>query len=249
MLLGLVRGGGINIGEYLYSIVTGFWFLWAVWWATVICSLVEAVGRTFRSRIILHVLFLGVTFVTPDDLNFSMYKFMYAAFLVGYVAEKRNWDRKWADIALGRHSYLVGLAAVYVLLFFFFSREAYIYISGWTLLGRENWPVILAWDLYRTVIGTVGGAVLIWLIYQFVPEGRGHWLRDIGKNSSGIYILQTYANGVMMKISVGAEHHIGLNMIETVVICAGCYAAVKMISLIPWASLLLFGQKGKMEKK
>lgn len=244
-LLSFIRGGGIDIGEYLYSVLTGFWFLWAVWWATTICSFIEMIGKTSRLQIILHMMVIIITFFTPDGLNFFMYKFMYVAFLIGYAAEKCNLDTKFEMVHSQRYLYLMGLAALYIILFSFFRKESYIYISGWTLLGKDNWFTILVWDVYRTLIGAVGGILFIYLIYLFVPEKSGCLLGDVGKNSSGVYILQTYANIVMLKVLAGVEHYIWLNIIEAVVVCTGCYAAVKIISLIPWASLVLFGQKRK----
>lgn len=245
MLPGFVRGGGFDIGGYLYSILTGFWFLWAVWWATIICSFIEMIGKTFRLKIILHVIVIIITFFTPDGLNFFLYKFMYVAFLIGYAAEKCNLDTKLERTAPRRYLYLAGLAALYIVLFLFFRRESYIYISGWTLLGKDNWFTILVWDVYRTIIGAVGGVLFIYLIYLFVPEKSGGLLSDIGKNSGGVYILQTYVNIVMLKVLADVEHALWLNIIEAIVVCAGCYAAVKIISLIPQASLVLFGQKRK----
>lgn len=249
MLFGLVRGGGINFSGYLYSIITGFWFLWAVWWATIICSLIKKISKNIMVEFVLHAFIIVITFVTPDDLNFSLYKFMYVAFLIGYVVEELNLDGVFKTAILKQYLFLAVLAVIYIILFLIFKRESYIYISGWTLLGKENWPVILAWDIYRIVIGAVGGTLLVCLVYLFVPEGRACWLKDVGKNTSGIYILQTFANSFMIKIFVSVEHHVWLNIIETVVVCTGCFIMVKIVSLIPLASLILFGQKIKRTER
>ena len=239
-LASVLRGGGFDPGEYLRALATGFWFLWAVWWATMACALVEALGKSPRVRIALHAALILLSFVTPDGGNFALYKFMYVSFLLGYAAAKRGWDIRFVPGGKRGDLYLIGLAALYIALLAFYRREAYIYLSGWTLPGREK-P--FGWDLYRTAVGAAGSALLIGLAHRFVPDGRGRLLMDVGRNSSGIYILQTFANIVMMKRLASIGHSLWLNLAEAVLICALCYLAVKLLARVPYASPLLFGQK------
>lgn len=248
MLLSFVRNGGFDAGEYVHSIVEGFWYLWAVWWANVICALIETLGKSRSVRGVLHIIVIVLSLFTPDELNFSLYKFMYVAFLLGYVAAKKNWEQIQIS-GDKKRVFLASILILYIGLFLLFRRESYIYISGWTLLGKENWLAILGWDAYRTLIGGLGGVIAIYLIYSYAPCGRSRLIKDIGKNSGGIYIIQTYANVIMMRYLAGVGHHIWLNFIEALVICTICYVGVKIISCIPYASLVLFGQKTRVMRK
>ena len=240
-LASLLRGGGFDLGGWLYSIVTGFWFLWAVWWATVACALIEALGKSAAKRAAFHAALVALSLFTPDGVNFSLYKFMYVSFLLGYAAARGGWDRRFDGAR--KDLYLAALAALFAALFALYRREAFIYISGWTLLGREKPLAVLAWDLYRTVTGAVGSAAVIGLAHRFAGEGKARLLVDLGRNSGGIYILQTFANVVMMKFLAGIGHRLWLNLAEALLICAGCYLAVKLLGRIPFVSPVLFGQK------
>lgn len=241
MLLSAIKGR-FDLGNYLSSIIEGFWFLWAVWWATVICALVEIVGKTKRTRVIIHFMIILLSFITPDELNFSLHKFMYVSFLIGYMAANRDWEIKQNELKHG-YAFLVVAVVIFVTLLFFYRRESFIYISGWTVLGKENWLSVLGWDVYRTVLGTIGAGTFIYTIFLFVPKGKGRTIKEIGQNSSGIYILQTYANVLMLKFLAGIFHHIWINILEAVIVCVACFVCVKLISKIPYAQEILFGQK------
>lgn len=242
MLLLSALKGAFDLGNYVSSIIEGFWFLWAVWWATVICALVEILGKTKRSRMIIHSVVILLTFITPDDLNFGLYKYMYVTFLIGYFAANRNWEKINYNRKQG-YTFLLISVALFIALFLFYKRESFIYISGWTILGKENWLSVLGWNAYRTVLGTIGAGIIIYAVYLFVPEGKGSIIKDIGQNTSGIYILQTYANVLMLKFFAGVTHHIWLNILEAVIVYVACYVGVKLISKIPYAQEILFGQK------
>ena len=245
--IALVRGGGFDFLSYCKSIIEGFWFLWAAWWATIICTIVDRITKSKTIRVGIHAGIILITLFTPDELNFSLHKFMYVSFLTGLFAARSNWDEKKLS-GNRKISFLIVMAAVFAGLFLLFRKESFIYISGWTLLGKENWLTILGWDIYRITIGIVGATIIIYLVYLLIPAEKEKLLKDAGKNTSGIYILQTFANTAMLKFLAGIQHRMLINIGEAIVVFIACYIIVKLISKIPYASCILFGQKTKAVK-
>ena len=169
---------------------------------------------------------------------------MYVSFLIGLCAGKLKLENIRVD-GVKKYLILSVLVLEYILLFLLFRRESYIYISGWTLIGRKNWISILLWDIYRVLIGSIGGLIMIYLIYLVIPIQKWEIIKNIGRNTSGIYILQTFANTLMIKYLAPIEHNLIMNFIEACVVCALCYLGVRVILIIPYASMILFGQKTK----
>ncbi len=240
-IMSVIKSGSFDVVSYFYFLIEGFWFLWSVWWASIVCSLVENITKSKKVRVCLHLVVILLSFITPDDFNFSLHKFMYVSFLIGICAAKLNLENANYG-GIKKYSILGVLVSAFVLLFILFRRESYIYISGWTLLGRENWIFILIWDIYRVIIGTIGGGILIYLVYFFCPMGKWKILKDVGKNTSGIYILQTFANTLMMYYLASIEHHLFINIIEAIIVCVLCYLGVKVSFVVPYAPMLLFGK-------
>ena len=62
------------IQTFIEAFFSGPWFLWAVWW----CSLIVIISkRFFKNSIIIYILVFILTFITPDNYGMHMYKFMY----------------------------------------------------------------------------------------------------------------------------------------------------------------------------
>ncbi|MCR5419376.1 MAG: acyltransferase [Lachnospiraceae bacterium] len=241
-LMSVVKNGSFDVMSYLSFCIEGFWFLWSVWWATIVCSFVENITKSKKMRVCLHSAVILLSFITPDDFNFSLHKFMYISFLIGICAAKLNLENVNFE-GIRKYMILAVFVFVFVLLFIFFRRESYIYVSGWTLLGRENWISILLWDIYRVLIGLVGSGILIYMVCLLGPTEKWIILRNVGMNTSGIYILQTFANTLMMNYLASIQHHLFINIIEGIIICVVCYMGVKVISVIPYAPMILFGKK------
>ena len=139
-----------------YDLPWQFWFLWAVFYSSLI---VLAVNRFCHDNIVVYIVLAVIMLLTPDLSRLQLYKFMYGYFIVGYM---------WAN---GRHrvnpanpgrlvaAFMV-MCVIYAGLFRLYGRDCYIYTTGFSLLGKDM-SIQLAIDIYRFVIGIVGSSVVI----------------------------------------------------------------------------------------
>ena len=88
----------VNALWILKKLITGFiygpWFLWALWWCSVIVIIVR---RFFSDNAVIYILGTLLTFVIPDILSLALYKFMWPYFFLAYFFH------------LGRHSIKHGI--------------------------------------------------------------------------------------------------------------------------------------------
>lgn len=174
---------------YLSTMVENSWFLWAIFY----CSFAVLItNRFFKDSMIIYLAGLALTFVIPDSHNLSLYKFMYPYFLIGYFFHKHS--SKLNDkfnYPLGNAKLLGAVTIIFALLLFFFDNNAYIYTTGYTLLGREILPQ-LSIDVYRFLIGFFGClfAIMVLLkVYPHLNEGIIKPFSIIGIHSLGIYMI------------------------------------------------------------
>ena len=249
MVLSLLRGKPFQLNGYFISLIDGFWFLWSVWWATIICKVISCVFKTGRIRMVAHLILILLSFITPDGHNFSLHKYMYICFLLGLIAAKRNFEVKKLNNKTSEIMLLLIMSAVYLGLFVLFNDEAYIYISGWTVLGKDSIFRVLFWDVYRVAVGSLGSAIIIYISYIVIPSGYGKIVKDLGKSSCGIYIMQTYFIVLMMKGLPNVRPNNWINILEGIIICVSCYTIEKVLVKIPFLSEIMFGQKFKVSER
>lgn len=192
------RGVFLIVRAYFTTCLGNFWFLWAVFYSSLI---VLAVNRFCHDNIVVYIVLAVIMLLIPDLSRLQLYKFMYGYFIVGYM---------WAN---GRHrvnpanpgrlvaAFMV-MCVIYAGLFRLYGRDCYIYTTGFSLLGKDM-SIQLAIDIYRFVIGIVGSSVVILsaaiLAYIFkhvniVGAACGKLVEIVGyvgKNTLGIYLVST----------------------------------------------------------
>lgn len=87
LVQGNERGVWLVVRAYFTTCIGNFWFLWAVFY----CSLIVlAVRRCFGDSVVVYALLAVVMLFTPDFNRLQLYKFMYGYFVVGYMMRKYN---------------------------------------------------------------------------------------------------------------------------------------------------------------
>jgi len=150
---------------YLNEFIGQFWFLWAV----LLCSVVVLiVNRFLKDSIIVYVVIFGLTFVIPNMIMVDeLYRFMFPLFVLAYLICKYNILENLSVRKI--YSITIVSMVVFIALLIFYDRESYIYISGHSLIHKQNWLHQLFVDIYRIVIG-IAGSIFFWGLFSIISS-------------------------------------------------------------------------------
>jgi fucose 4-O-acetylase-like acetyltransferase len=179
------------IKTYLKTSLTTLWFLWAIFY----CSLVVLfVRKIFNDSIYMYIFGFILTFFIPDVLNLHLYKFMYPFFVLAYFYSK-NEDCITPWVSKQKASILLFvLGFVFLTMIIFYSNDSYIYTSGYYVLNKNIVRQFFI-DIYRLLIGLVGSMLIILIIkisYNKINNTLFIAVSKIGTFSLGIYIISGY---------------------------------------------------------
>lgn len=177
----------LAVRAYLSTCAGNFWFLWAIFYSSFVVLFTR---RFLKDSVWVYLGVLVLSFFTPDLHRLQLYKFMYPYFVLGYLGNKayqgHTAGRKLLPV-------WIGAAALYLVLMAFHFKEAYVYTSGYTLLGKDMLGQF-GIDLYRFVLGLAGcimaAGLLLWLAGR-LPGLVKKGIACLGRNSLGIYIIST----------------------------------------------------------
>ena len=233
------------IKRYASITIRNLWFLWAIF----LCSIAtELIKQYLKNNVFFHILLLIAFFFVPDSYNLHLYKFMYPFFIVGYYYNGNFIYKKLLGFSKKVLCTMVmAVAIIYVFGMSFYNTESYIYISGYTLLGKDYCDQILI-DVYRFLIGLLGSVVvmgIIWCCYQFILPKLTGWMSYIGKNTLGIYIVSGYIyNYILPSLTQDIESlNWGLILVECAVILAVSILIDYVIKRFKVLSTMLLGVK------
>ncbi|MBQ9926588.1 MAG: acyltransferase [Lachnospiraceae bacterium] len=221
--------------------LSNLWFLWAVFW----CSLVVTiVSRFFKDSKIVYLLGFVLTFFVPDIMYLNLYKFMYPYFVVGYFYNKDGYVKKLNKICNYPYT-LLALGVVFGILLFFYDRDAYIYTTGYCVLGKGVLRQTII-DIYRCTIGFIGSAfvllVFLRLKDKFVRVSE-KILKFIGVNTLGIYIISgfifTYVFNRVTENIVTINYI--MTIIETIIVLVVSLVCTCIIKKNKYLNMLLLG--------
>lgn len=220
----------------LRSYMTEMWFLWAVFWNSMIVLIVHKVGK---DKMILHVLLVIAALFIVNGNYTQSYLYMYPYFVTGYLGGR---SKKLINGKAGALS-----AVIYMILIQLYNRNCFIYTTG-TYLCRDNFPGQLLIDLYRWAIGFAGTFMVLFTVrYVYARVGKADskiWkcIAEIGKCSMGIYIISSYMNVlVLIKIQYCSQIYYLINLLEMVIVTIVSYLLVKILEKNKWTRSLLLG--------
>ncbi|HET7819535.1 MAG TPA: acyltransferase family protein [Bacteroidia bacterium] len=170
---------------FIKSIIGNLWFLWALFYATVIVAFMRKYN--FDKTVFL-VLVLIAILILPDRYDSPLYKFTFFYFLLGYVVAKYSIHNYFQN-SIKRNNILLVLSLLLTAFFFFiWNKNMYVYVSGMEIFSINILTVLL-----RFLIGIVCSLAFLLLfrkIYQWRPTPA---IIELGRNSIYIYILQDIA--------------------------------------------------------
>ncbi|MBR3606526.1 MAG: acyltransferase family protein [Lachnospiraceae bacterium] len=177
------------IKSLIRAVILNPWFLWAILLSSMA---VVVVNKFFKDNKLIYFLGFLLIFVIPDQYNLHLYKYMYPYFVLGYLFNKNiRWQNTFSLRIRSGRIYGVLLTIFYFILLSVYSRDAYIYVSGITLLGK-NYEYQLLIDLYRFLIGFVGSLWIIWIstkVANQIPKKVMIAVDYLGKYSMGFYLI------------------------------------------------------------
>lgn len=180
-----------QIRSYLSMTRYTLWFLWALFYSSMG---VLAGHYLFKNHVVVWVILILASFLTPDKWFSEMYKFTFPCFLFGYYARKYDW---LGFLKNNIHLILPIGGLVFISSLFFYHTDCYVYMSGCDILseGRIDW-IQLGRNIFRILVGILGSVVCISLIlFAFTRciDGKlSAILAQIGMATMGIYCFQTY---------------------------------------------------------
>ncbi len=178
---------GWLLEHIIHDFVYGPWFLWAVWW----CSLIIILVRTFlKDSPIVYIMIFVLTFFIPDEFNAHFYSFMYPYFLLAYVFNNYDLKTKMAKLYDNKIAMLFSWIA-FIGLLFFYNYDSFIYTSKYAIYGK-NISVQIGNDCFRLIIGLVGSIAVMYLAYyimKIVPSAVNNVVAYIGVNTLGVYLV------------------------------------------------------------
>ena len=250
-VVNLIKGINIPWIEEFLSYFTVLWFLWAVFW----CSLIVLfVVRCFHDNIMVYVVLWPLMLLLPGLYGINLYVYMYPYFIVGYLWNKYRLHDK-IKCRLNAYTRVMAFAFLFVLFVILYRQytvEDYIYISGSGILKglSTSSPFIdyhlLSIDLYRYLIGFVGSAVafiVIRFLFKWGDMAWGRVMAMLGQKSLGIYAISVILfNGfILPNLNFDTGINYGIAGLETIVVLAITYIMTVLLERYLLTRKLLLG--------
>ena len=247
----LLNGKPVPWGEELLSYTSALWFLWAIFW----CSLIVLfVVRCFHDNIMVYVVLWPLMLLLPGLYGINLYVYMYPYFIVGYLWNKYRLHDK-IKCRLNAYTRVMAFAFLFVLFVILYRQytvEDYIYISGSGILKglSTSSPFIdyhlLSIDLYRYLIGFVGSAVafiVIRFLFKWGDMAWGRVMAMLGQKSLGIYAISVILfNGfILPNLNFDTGINYGIAGLETIVVLAITYIMTVLLERYSLTRRLLLG--------
>lgn len=242
---------------YVRSWFRDIWFLLAILYCSVI---VYAVRQYVRDSIVVHCIIMTFCLITPDwiFINISVYKFMYPCFVCGYIYSAHEEKIKQQINRLSLVKWFGLFTLCFIILFLFWTTDAYIYTSGYTLLGRENILRQFSIDIYRLLMGFIGSAMVmlaVKILYNWQPDRNAvlmkvRWgldscqilVQKMGKESLCIYLLSSeLVYEILQPYSDYFHFSYTITIMETIIFVFVCYWVSVGIGKVPWLNRILLG--------
>ncbi len=245
---GVPNEGGIKlIVNLCLAIITNHWFLWAM----IICFvIVWFVHYYLKDSLLVYIVIFALSLFVPDGMNMQAYKFLLPYYVIAfyyasYMSQKA--DREDGDHTgvIDKLSYMyeqkkwicaIVLIAVFALLFIFYNRDSFVYVSGYRIT-KGIWYVQLIRDIYRFMIGLIGSicAISICDIVTWLIKGYSFPVLTLfGRYSLGVYIISGYLILLVLRIYTDPLNPNDLRAsIEAIAIAAVSVALSFAIAKVP----------------
>lgn len=226
---------------------TRFWFLRSVFICFTIAIIsIKIFKKDTAAFIISFLLFLAL----PDNGRLHLDKFMYPFFWMGYFVHKHI-----DTIIRNRTKLVISSLIIFVVLLFFYKKDAYIYVTGMSFYDYLEgqfvfYPLFerISIICYRYLIGIVG-CLSIFLLLQSIyrPGVRSRIIEKTGTYTLGIYTIHIMIEGhILQRFNLLDTGFFLFNFIITpiisILVIVFCIGIVKLLEKNKICSLLFLGK-------
>lgn len=227
------------LGMISSSFWGGPWFLWAIWW----CSLVIIIGRwLFRDSPIFYTLVWLATLFIPDVDNTAVYKFMLPFFVLAYLFGTRDLATKLKKIYTNR-AFAYSCIIIFALLLPHYNFDTFIYTTGYSIIGK-NIVYQLHNDSLRFVIGLFGSISAMYIVHAFmdvIPEKINKVTAYLGTCTLGIYLISNYIFDEVLKYLPINGLNYWLVLLESIIILGVTLLLTMLLKKFKITNRLLLG--------
>ena len=181
----------------LASFWGGPWFLWALWWS----SLLVIIGKAIlKDNVFFYISVCALMLFIPDANNSAVIKFTIPFFVAAYLFGKYDLLSKFKNV-FKQTAFALGTFVIFLILLRFYNFNSFIYTSGFYILDK-NILMQLHNDAYRFVVGLFGSVFIMCFVYAFMnilPEIVKKALAYIGTSTLGIYLISNYLFDEVLK--------------------------------------------------
>lgn len=187
-------GSLINaVKEYVFTFVGTIWFLWAVFYCSIVVLVVhfKLQDNLFYTLLLIIIIYLFV----PDGFNLKMSKYLLPYFCAGYFWNVNS--KKMTGIGLLHKNRLIKaivfgiVVTVYMIGIDFYSKDVSIYRSDLSITSLYG----IGCTMFRLIMGIAGSVILLIIgkyLYQICGDKMKNIIVSMGVNSLGIYIVNIY---------------------------------------------------------
>ena len=227
--------------KILSNFIYGPWFLWAIWW----CSLIVLfVNKFFKDNIVLYIFGILFTLLIPDVFGLQLYKYMLPFFVISYLFNKHDLLIKLKNVYMNS-LFIIFCFSFFTILLIFFNEKNYIYTSGHFIfndaVGKQ-----LYYNSFRFFIGLFGSLSVVYFfvaIIRFIPNKIKSIFSYLGKNTLGVYIISNYL--VIELLSIVTSNLCTINylllLVESVIIIIISLVINIILKKIPITNKILLG--------
>ena len=178
-------GVSTTLWKMFNNFIYGFWFLRAMFLASMIVLLVR---EKFSDSVKFYVFVLVIFLFMPSQIIPSTHIFVYPYFVAGYLWHRERMDEK---INLS-FSLKAGIILLWCIMLMFYDRASYVYTTGTALIKYRQsifMPAQILTDAFRWLIGFVGCGAMLILLKLVKPVSV---ITALGRRSLGIYMISGY---------------------------------------------------------
>lgn len=231
---------------YAHSVLTSYWFFWAIFFDSVLVILVE---KYARRPLFWYILLVAVSLFVPNAYNSNLYVFLLPYMIAGCRLHKIQDSRPMPQRKTFPALYLFN-AVLYVVLFLFFHTDQYIYITHTYLFGDLTVTAQLFTDLYRWIIGFSGILLVVpplMLLYKKTASSPVTRLMvTAGQNTAPLYIINNYFVLALRQLPLTPNP--AFWFLESAVDLLISVPVILLVHRSSLLSALLFGQTGQARK-
>ena len=225
--------GELSFEKYLSNMINSFWFLWALFFISIVVLCVE---KLLHNKVF-YIFIIIILMLVPPVGNMQYFLFVMPYYVVGYMfhenQEKSDGNsffyRIWKN-----YTVLIFVATLlcWLGMICFYNIDSYIYTSQLYLFGYKGFCSQLIIDIYRWLIGLFGTLLVIELCMFVHFDEKNIAEKGVivaGKTSLGIYIVSGYIFQVLLKLLSNSIPNIVVWVIETMIITFSCIVVTAII--------------------